>query len=188
MKQFNNTQSEYPKTLSVHQLFEKQAELTPDAIAIKNEDNVEMTYQELNEKSNILAHYLIERGLGEHPRVAVYMKRSLNMIVAILGTLKAGAAYVPFDYSTPVPRVNQLVDSANINVILIQENNQELSESVSQCCVNEILLSNQPAHNPELTVSAEAIAYVLYTSGSTGLPKGVMVPHQALTKLSLLGE
>uniref|UniRef100_A0A486XPV7 Non-ribosomal peptide synthetase modules, pyoverdine @ Siderophore biosynthesis non-ribosomal peptide synthetase modules n=1 Tax=Rheinheimera sp. BAL341 TaxID=1708203 RepID=A0A486XPV7_9GAMM len=187
----NATSSQYPEHLCVHQLIEQQAELTPDNIAIVLEgtglQTVSMTYKEMNERANQVAHYLISDGVKPDDVVGLYVERSVEMIVGILGILKAGAAYVPIDPSYPEGRVQRLVEDTALALVLTDsellatapfEDQKLLPIDVN---MHELLLGRQPTHNPDpqiLNLSSDNLAYVLFTSGSTGVPKGVMIEHK----------
>ena len=185
--EWNNTQADYPQDKCIHQLFEEQVQLTPDAIALVFE-NQQLTYQQLNAKANQLAHYL--RSLGVKPGVLVglCLERSLEMVIGLLGILKAGGAYVPLDPDYPQERLNFMLEDAQVSVLLTQ---QQLVDRLSQhqanlVCLDEvwsqIIQNNQD--NPVSEVRAFHIANVIYTSGSTGRPKGVMVEHTGLCNLA----
>src|SRR5260221_6176542 len=113
LMEWNDTVMDYPKDCCLHQLFEAQAEHTPDAVAVVFEDDC-LTYQELNSKANRLAHYLQQLGIGPETLVGIYMERSLQMVVALLGILKAGGAYVPLDPAYPQERVAFMLQDAQV--------------------------------------------------------------------------
>ena len=181
--EFNNTARAYPYDKCVHELFEAQVERTPSAIAVVAGDR-QLTYAELNERANQLARFLRRFGIGPDSLVGLCLDRSLEMIVGILGVLKAGAGYVPMDPSYPADRLAFMLQDANVFVLLTQSH----------------LLDQLPAHNgPRLSLDSDwdviakekkenlaawanpaNLAYVIYTSGSTGKPKGVMIHHRGL--------
>ena len=177
--EWNNTQSEFPKNKCIHELFEAQAELTPDAIAVVFE-NESLTYRDLNEKANNLASYLQKIGVKPENLVGIYVDRSLDMAVGLLGILKAGGAYVPLDPAYPPERLGFMLEDAQIPVLLTQKklletlpkNSASLVfldadwEGISSC--DEPVVGLQKSSN---------LAYVIYTSGSTGKPKGVQISH-----------
>ncbi len=180
---WNDTRAEYPKDQSIHELFEEQVERTPEAVAVVYEDQ-QMTYRELNQKANQLAHYLGERGVRAEALIAVFMERSLEMVIAILGVLKAGGAYVPIDPDTPTDRLKFMLQDTQTPLILTQERfSSYLEEFVDQrICLDSAWeeLSRESQENPKSQVDGETAAYTIYTSGSTGTPKGVINVHGGL--------
>jgi iturin family lipopeptide synthetase A len=175
----------------VHQLFESQAERQPDATAVhdKSPAGVRLSYRELNERANQLAHFLRRSGIGPEQRVGVYVRRSVDLLVALLGTLKTGAAYVPMDAAYPAARLEQIQDDARLAMLLTQ---QELLAELPNIpgaafCLDEEgdPLAGESKVNPALPVDPDNPAYVMYTSGSTGRPKGVVIPHRGLTNYLL---
>jgi len=185
--EWNHTQAEYPQNTCIHELFEAQVERTPDAVAVVFEDE-QLTYRELNQRANQLAHYL--RGLGVKPEVLVgiCIERSPQMVVALLGILKAGGAYVPLDPAYPKERIAFMVSDAQLPVLLTQE---KLVENLPEHQARVICLdtgweeiSRESQTNPVSEVKPENLVYVIYTSGSTGKPKGVMIQHQSLVNFT----
>jgi non-ribosomal peptide synthetase component F len=181
--EFNNTQTHYPKHLCIHQLIEQQAARTPDNIAVVFE-NQQLTYAQLNTRANQLAHHLQELGVTPESVVALCVERSLDMLVGLLGILKAGAAYLPLDPIVPIDRLSYMVQDAGASVILTQ---QHLAQGFSEQAVPFICLDShweviaqQPDENPPCEATPENLVYVIYTSGSTGKPKGVAVEHRQL--------
>ncbi len=182
--EYNNTKVEYPKDKTIHQLFEEQVELNPNSIAVVYKDN-ELTYQELNTKSNQLAHYLIAQGVEPDTLVAICVDRSLDMIVGLLAILKAGGAYVPIDPTYPKDRVKHMLDDSNAKLLLTQA---DLEESLpvtnsKTIAIDRLDTTKEKSTNPKTEVTSNNLAYVIYTSGSTGLPKGVMVEHRGVINL-----
>ncbi|MEH2136767.1 non-ribosomal peptide synthase/polyketide synthase [Nostoc sp.] len=184
--EWNDTWVDYPQDKCIHQLFEEQCLSTPDAVAVVFE-NQQLTYHELNCRANQLAHYLRSMGVGADVLVGICVERSLEMLVGILGILKAGGVYVPLDPEYPEERLNFMLEDAQVSLLLTQE---KLVESLVQHQVRlvsldsnwqSISLANQD--NLNSTVSPENLCYVIYTSGSTGRPKGVAVTHQAVNRL-----
>ncbi len=181
--QWNNTQAEYPKHLCIHQLFEAQVEQTPEAVAVSFADK-QLTYQELNNRSNQLAHYLKTLGVGPDVPVGICIERSSEMVVGLLGILKAGGAYVPLDPTYPQERLNWIVGDAQVALLLTQQRLAHLRLQVPQIVYLEQDLDT--IVNPENPVSdaiANHLVYIIYTSGSTGKPKGVPVEHGGLLNL-----
>ena len=179
--QWNETEREYPVDKCVHQFFEEQVERTPDAIAVVYEDQ-KITYRELNQRANQLAHYLIRLGVGPELLVGIFMERSLEMVVAVLGILKAGGAYVPLDPSYPKERLAFILEDTQASIVLTQ---QELIDSLPNhtarfvCVTGEWRQIQKNDTNPVTNVLAANLAYVIYTSGSTGKPKGVAIQHSS---------
>jgi amino acid adenylation domain-containing protein len=183
---WNATASEYPAASSVQQIFEAQVAKTPEAIALQY-DGQTITYKELNERSNRIAHYLIEKNAGK--LVGVYMDRSVEMVAAFLGILKSGAAYVPLDLSYPKERIEFMMSDTKMAVLLTQE---DLRKDLPSGGANVVSLNTEwqrieqfSPMAPTIACDGNSIAYVIYTSGSTGRPKGVAVPHRGITRLVL---
>jgi amino acid adenylation domain-containing protein len=183
---FNNTEVTYPRHACVHELFEAQAALTPNATAVVYEDT-RVNYAELNERANQLAHHLINSGVKPDSFVAICMERSVEMVVALLATLKAGGAYVPLEPDYPTERLHHMLEDCSPRVVLTQTKMRPLLGSAATRAwaldVDETAWSQLPAVNlepGELGLHSRRLAYLIYTSGSTGKPKGVMVEHQAV--------
>lgn len=180
--EWNNTETDYPQDKCIHQLFEAQVEKTPSNIAVIFE-NQELTYQELNEQVNQLAHYLQELGVKPEVIVGVCMKRSPEMLIALLAILKAGGAYVPLDAAYPQERLTFMVEDSQTKVLLTQSHLVELfaKSNVHIVCIDKDLqlLSQQSRENLFSEVQPNHLAYLIYTSGSTGVPKGVAIEHQS---------
>ncbi|HLZ53020.1 MAG TPA: non-ribosomal peptide synthetase, partial [Verrucomicrobiae bacterium] len=164
----------------VHQLFEEQVERTPDAMAVICEEE-QLTYRELNERANQLAHELLALGVGPETRVGICVKRSLEMMVGLLGIHKAGGCYVPLDPKYPRERLEFMLEDAQMPVLLTQDKLQAgfkiETPNLKVICLDGLRF-NQRAAAPRIAVKPENLAYVIYTSGSTGRPKGVMVTHR----------
>src|SRR6185369_7120748 len=178
----NHVGGEYPKQQCVHKLFEKQAQRTPNAIAIVADEN-QISFGDLNARANQLAHFLKDQEVGPEVLVGICMERSIEMVLAMLATLKAGAAYVPIDPSFPARRVNDLLEDTRAPLVLTLK---KYSETVSHSPVKIVTLDSDWGTsdiNPASSVNAENLAYVMYTSGSTGKPKGVAITHENLNWL-----
>src|SRR2546423_8137100 len=181
--EWNDTHTAIP-SVCIHQLFEQQVELTPEAIAVIVEDE-QLSYRELNRRANQLAHYLRSQGVGAETLVGLSMERSVEMVVGLLGVLKAGGAYVPLDVEYPAERLKYMLEDAAVKVLLTQG---RLAPRMPVIGTMNILsldedwedIAVHSAENPRLPFDPECPAYVIYTSGSTGKPKGVMVTHRAL--------
>jgi amino acid adenylation domain-containing protein len=180
--EWNSTRSEYPRELCVHAAFEEQVIRTPDKTAIISQEN-QLSYCELNELANSVARRLVRTGVQPGALVGISLNRSLEMVVALLGILKAGAAYVPLDPSYPEQRLNFLVEDSQVNIVVTTHEFTELwhQHGVETLMVDVESLSaeGEDAGNPSLPLSAENRMYVIYTSGSTGNPKGVEGTHRA---------
>ena len=190
LRAWNYTESQSVERC-VHQLFESQAERQPDAIAVddKSPAGVQLSYRELNARANQLAHFLRRSGVGPEQRVGVYVRRSADLFVALLGTLKTGAAYVPMDPAYPAARLGQIQDDAQIVMLLTQQDLlAELTKALGAVfCLDQEggRLARESEANPAAPVDLDNPAYVMYTSGSTGRPKGVVIPHRGLTNYLL---
>ncbi len=177
----NGVEVEYPPDQCIHQLFEAQVERTPEAIAVTVEDNQQLTYRQLNAQANQLARYLQTLGIGSKMRVGLCVQRSLDSVVGLLGILKAGSVYVPLDPGYPKERLAFMLKDAEISVILTQQ--QFLSNLPAHpqvICLNEgnrEKISQLDESNLMESISHNHAAYIVYTSGTTGNPKGVVAEH-----------
>ncbi|WP_387468077.1 AMP-binding protein, partial [Photorhabdus sp. RM323S] len=178
LETWNATETVYPDTLCIHQLFEQQVEKTPDAPALVHEEQT-LSYVELNTRANRLAHQLIALGIEPDQRVAICVSRSPAMVVALLAVLKAGSAYVPLDPAYPGERLAHiLTDAAPVMVLADEAGRAGLGEETQATLtvLDPNTLFDQPDSNPQVPgLTARHLAYVIYTSGSTGVPKGVMI-------------
>jgi amino acid adenylation domain-containing protein len=202
--EWNDTFADYPKNQCIHQLFEEQVEQTPDAIALvfpnikletpdpqpanpQPSTPTQLTYRELNNRSNQLAHHLQKLGVGKEVLVGICLERSVEMIVGLLAILKAGGAYVPLDPSYPSERLSFMLEDAQVPVLLTQQHLVERfgSHKSTVVCLDTDWEAIARASEENLTssVTSDNLAYVIYTSGSTGKPKGVAVPHKAVNRL-----
>jgi natural product biosynthesis luciferase-like monooxygenase protein len=179
--QWNETRASYPRAKQIHQLIEEQVDRSPSATALIFRDH-RLTYRELDNRANQLANFLRSMGVQPGDRVAVCMDRCLDLMVALLATLKAGAAYVPLDPSYPAERKRYVLSDAHASAVLTQEKLlpqvagfAPLVLAVDGACDAIETCSPQ---TPRSELSSESLAYVIYTSGSTGKPKGVMVSHR----------
>lgn len=181
---WNDTDREYPREKCVHQLFEEQVERTPAAIAVIDQDR-RWTYRELNEQADRLAGRLEAFGLNHGGTVAVCLDRSVELVAALLGIWKAGAAYLPLDPLYPTERLAFMVQDSGASVLLTQES---LRTTVVHDSLRTLILEQEqpesvsasPAASAHRAVTSDSLAYILYTSGSTGRPKGVEISHQNL--------
>ncbi|MCA1579632.1 MAG: amino acid adenylation domain-containing protein, partial [Acidobacteria bacterium] len=178
--EWNDTDSDYPRELSLSQMFEQQVERDAARVALVNGAE-QISYAELNERANQLAHYLQARGVRAETLVCVYLERSIEMVVALLAVLKSGGAYVPLDPQYPSERVSFILGETAAPVVLTQSSLAETlpqSASLKICLDREAeVIKREFAANPIVEIDPEQLAYVLYTSGSTGRPKGVAITH-----------
>lgn len=178
--ELNRTELAFPRDKCFHQLFEARAEQTPDAVAvICGHDS--LTYSGLNRRANILANHLKNLGAGPGTRIGILLERSVEMMEALLGVLKAGATYVPVHTSFPAERVQFMLHDANVKVLLTNTDQDPLSyQNIHVVNLNDTITSPGDGSNPCVGVAPAHLAYIIYTSGSTGTPKGVMVRHSSL--------
>ncbi|HEU4885132.1 MAG TPA: amino acid adenylation domain-containing protein, partial [Longimicrobium sp.] len=181
VEEWNRTDAEYPADSPIHRLFEEQAARTPHASAVVHE-NRSLTYAELNARANRLAHHLRALGVGPEARVATLMPRSIELVVSELAILKAGAAYVPIDPSFPAERIAFMVADSGSPLVLSHAG-ADLPQLSGVRRVDVDALPEGACHDPRVPLHRGATAYVMYTSGSTGMPKGVVVPHRAVVRL-----
>lgn len=178
---FNQTCVDYPQDVSLHQLFEKQVELTPDSIALISESE-ELTYRQLNYRVNQLVHYLQKQDITNESLIAICLERDLDMVVGILAILKAGSAYIPLDPSYPTERLNFMLCDSQASVLITQQHILEklsLSSAKTVCLdIHKNEIAQESQENPVSTLKADHLAYIIYTSGSTGTPKGVLGTHR----------
>ena len=183
---WNDTQVEYPKDKCIHQLFEEQVEKTPNAVAVVFE-NQQLTYVQLNQRANQLAHHLQSLGVGPEVLVGICVERSLEMVVGLLGILKAGGAYVPLDPSYPAERLADILADASAPIVVTKASIlASLSESQAQVvCIDRDwdTIAQESLDNPTHLVNSSHLVYVIFTSGSTGKPKGAGVFHRGFTNL-----
>jgi amino acid adenylation domain-containing protein len=181
--EWNQTQQDYPRKKSVHELFEEQVERTPEATAVIFEDK-QLTYRQLNERANQLAHHLQKLGVGPDTLAGICVERSLEMVVGLLGILKAGGAYVPLDPAYPKERLAFMIEDAGMAVLLTQTSLLASlpGEQLGVLCIDRAwdVIGAEGRENLPAASVPENLAYVIYTSGSTGRPKGVMVQHGAV--------
>ncbi|MFI3197899.1 MAG: amino acid adenylation domain-containing protein [Methylococcaceae bacterium] len=184
--EWNATQTDYPKDKCIHQLFEEQVARTPDAIAVVFEEQ-QLSYQALNAKANQLANHLSGLNIGSEKLVGICLERSLYMLVALLGILKAGCGYLPLDPTYPKARLKFILADAQASVLLTHTEQIEKLPKTNAViiCVDELddTFSTYSDQNPSTIMKPENLVYALYTSGSTGTPKGVAMHHRPLINL-----
>lgn len=186
VEDWNDTARPYPSDRGVHQVFEEQVETTPDAVAVYFEGE-SLSYRELNERANQVAHRLKAFGVRRGDLVGICMTRCTDLIVATIGVLKAGAAYVPLSTTDPAERLAFMLDDTKVSVVVAQRQVfQELQHQVADVVwidSDRDSIQRLERSNLDGPSSGEDRAYVMYTSGSTGRPKGVVVPHRAINRL-----
>ncbi|MFB2892393.1 amino acid adenylation domain-containing protein [Aerosakkonemataceae cyanobacterium BLCC-F50] len=179
LENYATTKYEYK---CVHQLFAEQVEKSPDAIALVYEEQ-QLTYRELNNRANQLAHYLQKLGVKPEVKVGICVERSLLMVIGILGILKAGGAYIPLDPAFPSERLQFMMEDAQITILLTQNHLQEQlpinDQTVVKLDSDWEIIAQQTQANLLTEVNPENLAYIIYTSGTTGNPKGAEVPHRS---------
>ena len=193
---WNDTKADYPTESCIHELVEAQVEKTPEVVAVEFEGQ-QLTYRELNDSANQLAHFLRELGVGPEKLVGICIDRALEMVIGLLGILKAGGAYVPLDSTYPKERLAFILEDARVSVLLTQAKLVEdkgwrmedgdprssiLDPRLQVVFVDRDwpLIAQQSERNPDKRATARNLAYVIYTSGSTGQPKGVQIEHQSV--------
>jgi amino acid adenylation domain-containing protein len=174
------------RSACVHELVAAQAARRPDAVAVRSEQR-RLTYAELDARANQLAHHLQSLGVTAETPVALCIPRSLDLIVALLGILKAGGAYLALDPAQPRERHRTLLEDSGARILLVRGAPPAaldgLAETVVRLDRDRALLAQSPATDPKAPVGPEHVAYLAYTSGSTGVPKGAAIPHRAVTRL-----
>ena len=193
LKKWNDTDKDYPSNKTIHSLFEEQVLNSPNNVAVVYEDT-KLTYKELNEKANQLAHYLIKHhSIKPDDLVTLLLDRSENMIIAILGILKAGAAYVPMDPEYPDDRIKYILSDTNTNLVIANsiytKRLNSINNKVKRIAIDsKVFIKDLTKHsntNPKVKdLTSKNLAYVIYTSGTTGKPKGVIIEHEGVVNLN----
>ncbi|MGD0750680.1 MAG: amino acid adenylation domain-containing protein [Anaerolineales bacterium] len=185
---WNDTYADYPREKSVHQLIEEQVERTPDFPAVLFGDQ-KLTYREVNERANRIAHFLRKMGAGPEKPVGLYLERSAEMVVAMLGILKSGSPFVPLDGIYPVERRAGIIHDSGLKILVTQAAlaTDEFKSGLTLLLLDGQLdqLEAESTQNPVPVVLAENLAYIMFTSGSTGNPKGVEISHRSLVNCLL---
>ena len=183
---WNDTRTEYPRHKLIHQLFEEQTAASPDSAAVRFGNEI-LTYRELNDRANRLAHHLRMLGVGSGTLVGLCLDRSIELVVSLLGILKAGAAYLPLDSDYPGDRLSFMLRDAEAQITLADRSTlAKLTALSGRCrivCIDECRGDGLASENLPANTTPEGPAYVMYTSGSTGRPKGVVVNHRAVVRL-----
>ena len=188
--EFNHTKTPLVKDKSYHRLFEEQVEKSPHGTAAIYRGR-HITYRVLNETANRIAYYLLKHGVTQNRVVGIYLQRSIKMLAAVLGTFKAGGAYLPVETDYPETRVHYILDNSDVNILITSKDNPRVNDELAGKLPLltgvlyyrdpedkiENMLQGFPFHNPGLNHSPANLAYMIYTSGTTGKPKGVMI-HQ----------
>ncbi|KYC42605.1 non-ribosomal peptide synthetase [Scytonema hofmannii PCC 7110] len=191
---WNNTQLDYPQDKCIHQLFESVAEQNPDATALNARSanalvvgDEQLSYKELNIRSNKLANYLKKLGVKTEVLVGLCVERSFKMVIGMLGIMKAGGAYLPLDPSYPSERLNFMLEDAQVSILLTQDKWMKglENQNLQVICLDKDweIITQELEDNLPSQVKVDTLAYVIYTSGSTGKPKGVKIEHRGLLNL-----
>lgn len=178
INEFNKTELKYDTKETVISLFEKQVEKTPEKVAIVS-NRQQLTYKELNEKANMLARKMIEKGVKQQDIVGIMLNRSPEMIIGLIAILKCGATYLPIDPEYPEERISYMLENSETKLVLINNNTEKyVPENCSKINVKNI--ENQNKDNLNLKINENSLVYLIYTSGSTGKPKGVQITNRNL--------
>ncbi|OMQ08158.1 non-ribosomal peptide synthetase [[Flexibacter] sp. ATCC 35103] len=177
---FNDTIVPYSKDKKIHELFEEQVKKNPFCVALKQK-GVEVTYDELNRKANQFARHLVEQGVKTGDHIGIITSRNFEMIIGLLGILKAGGVYIPIDSNYPLDRKTFVIENSAVSFVITED--EKNIEGIEH--VKKVLIANYDynADNLNIPVDSTQLAYTIYTSGSTGNPKGVKIPHHAAVNL-----
>ena len=181
VEQWNGTDKPYPSQNTLVSMFEEQVKATPQASALEFEGQ-KLTYRQLDEKANQLAHHLLKLGLNREEPVGILLDRSMEMVISIYAILKAGGAYLPIDPDYPQDRISFMMDDANLKLLISSQDHNPL---ISKTDINAVLVDDWDQLPTDLTkplveITESDLAYIIYTSGSTGKPKGVMIEHGSI--------
>ncbi len=183
---WNRTDTPFPDQITMHGWFEQVAAEHPDRIAVRYKDQ-ELSYAELNQRASQLANYLIDQGVQVEDLIGICMTRSVEMIIAVLGSLKAGVAFIPLDPAYPKERLLYMIKDSNVTMVITQQAiAKELQPNGARLLCLDAgleLISGYPTTSPGIEIAADNLAYVIYTSGSTGKPKGTMIQHRGWCNL-----
>jgi amino acid adenylation domain-containing protein len=178
-RQFNDTECDFDNNITMQELFELRADRTPDAIAVLF-GNETLTYKQLNARVNALAYHLRGMGLVREEIVGILCERSFEMMVGILGIIKAGGAYLPLSPADPEHRVNRIIEDSRLNILLVQRKFNRNTDFKGSIVEIDDFKGTGIFPNPQLINKSTDLLYVIYTSGSTGIPKGVMIEHRSV--------
>jgi amino acid adenylation domain-containing protein len=183
--QWNQTRAHYPNHSTFDQLFTEQSELTPNAIAVKDHHNRELTYFQLNKQSDHFAYALSKAGVKPGMVVGLSLDRSIDLIIAFLGILKAGAVYLPLDSDYPINRLNFMLNDTQSSFLITRQKYMNRFHEYHQKVIlmDSLQLHSEPGNTISVKKNGQQAAYIIYTSGSTGVPKGIMIHHQGLCNL-----
>jgi amino acid adenylation domain-containing protein len=183
---WNDTNTDYPRDRCIHQIFEQQVADRGDAIALVYQQQ-QLTYAQLNHRANQLAHHLLEIGIQPEDLVAIALDRSLDTIITILAILKAGGGYLPLDSSQPLSRLAFIIENAGVSRLITKTALLDRLPAHTAQIINldtaAVEIEDRPTTDPQIVLAADNLAYVMYTSGSTGNPKGVCIPHRGVVRL-----
>ncbi|NOQ28036.1 MAG: amino acid adenylation domain-containing protein, partial [Bacteroidales bacterium] len=182
INRFNNTRSEYCKETTIHELFEEEVKKNPNQIAVVNGDK-ELSYGELNEHANQIAHYLIERGVNAENEtiVGIELEPSYEFVICMIGVLKSGGAYLPIDKNLPEQRKKNIVKNSKLKILIHSNSDyKEIDSNIELTNYKDIDLEKFKRTNPNIKVSITNLAYVIYTSGTSGNPKGTLLEHKGI--------
>jgi amino acid adenylation domain-containing protein len=184
---WNETTEIYPHDLLIPQLIARQARLVPDATAVVDGNN-RMNYAELNHHANQLAHHLLSLGAQPGTIIGLCVERSCDLVVGLLGILKASSAYLPIDTTFPTERITFMLADSQAQIVVTQQAFADKFSGVTSCLIcldaDAGILASLPIHDPACAAMPDDLAYVVYTSGSTGRPKGVMITHKSVLNLA----
>ena len=181
--EWNDTAVDFGEPQTIHALFEQQVERTPDAVALVF-NHEQLTYHEVNVRANQLAHYLRQAGVITETPVGVCLNRHFDLIISILAIIKAGGAYVPLDPTYPLHRLHFMINDAGLTLILTQSDLlMHLPLDAQFVDVKRLDLHNYPLGSPDVDITTENLLYIMYTSGSTGQPKGIEILHRNVQRL-----
>ena len=181
IKGFTDTTSSYPSDKSIIELFEEQVKLYPNKIAVSFKEN-SLSYKELNEKSNRLSQILIQKGVKPDMPVGLMAEKSVEMIVGILAILKAGGAYLPLDPEYPKARIQFIIDDAQCQIVLVQAQYMDTMDVQTTINLNDPQNYQDPS-NERISSNPDNLAYIMYTSGTTGKPKGTLIQQKGVVRL-----
>ncbi|WP_054740681.1 non-ribosomal peptide synthetase [Cellulosilyticum ruminicola] len=180
LEEFNNTAAPYEKEKTIHQLFEEQVARTPQYPAVRVGEDY-LTYEQLNNRVNRIAYLLREKGIKPNDVVGIMLERSFEMIVGVMGILKAGAAYLPIAPHFPEERIKYMFENSKAKLVLVQERFSKTKDyDLEEIILDDETLYEGTWDNPEYVNTSRDMAYIIYTSGSTGRPKGVMIEHYSV--------